>query len=540
MAVSRWNDYNYCVGQAGRPTPFPSPTVMLWKSIGALLVIFVVSRVVRYALAVRKFGHLPGVRSLFGPLSLLGSTMPTSNWNPGLNWQWVWRKHVYKDAGSETISFIPYLFGQPTIATNSLEVARQITSMKMPFVKPQLSSLGIIEWGRSVFSENGDEWKRHRKILNPAFGSSTHALVWEESVSTFREMSSFEGWNEVDTVKIPAMNALTTKFALIIISKCGFGNNLPWDFSSPTGEMSFAEALTIVTNALIARLIIPRWMYRLPIPKIQQIDLAFKSLRRFMRSLIDTRREEMAADGKEFLARRDVFSMMVRASESEGKHAMTDDELTGNTFLMLFAGHETTAHTLDAAIGFLALYPEIQDEVYAQIKEVAPDGAQPKFQDFSKLNKVQGAFLEAARLFPAGLVLHRETTEDVVLTTYGEGGATNQLPLERGTWVNIDIVGIHYNPRHFPDPEEYRPSRWYHSNENDLSMFSLGPRACIGRRFALTEGVCFLTLLLQQWRLEIILNDGETRSQWRERVMRGFAIMSLGVGKVPVRLVRRS
>ncbi|KDQ59781.1 hypothetical protein JAAARDRAFT_632566 [Jaapia argillacea MUCL 33604] len=536
---------------------------MFWKTAGALTAIFIVSRVVNYLQSLRKVGNLPGVRCLFGPISLLGPALPTSDWNPGLNWQWAWRKHLYRNAGCETISIVSYLFGQPVVSTSSVEVARYITSMKGPFEKPEISSLGILEWGRSVFSENGDQWKRHRRILSPAFSSSTHALVWEESVSTFREMATSEGWNELDAVSIPAVSALTMKFTLIIISKCGFGYNLPWDFSSPTGEMTFAEALMIVSNALILRMIIPRWMYRLPIPKLRKLGAAFTSLQTFMRNLIDSRRGEMIGEGgKEFEARRDVFSLMVRANESEGKSAMTDDELvsgppsrifasltssvtdwllqTGNTFLLLFAGHETTAHTLDATMGFLALYPEIQDEIYAQIREVAPDGSEPKFQDFGKLNKILGAFLEAARLFPAGFVLMREATEDVVLTVYGEKGAAGQYAVERGTWVFVDVVGMLHNPRHFPESEEYRPSRWYNVNENDMSMFSLGPRACLGRRFALTEAVCFLTLLLQQWKIEIVLNDGETRPQWRERVMKGSAVMSLGVGKVPVRLVRRA
>lgn len=34
---------------------------------------------------------------------------------------------------------------------------------------------------------------------------------------------------------------------------------------------------------------------------------------------------------------------------------------------------DTTAHTLQAAIGLLGLYQEVQEEVYQQIMEVAPN-----------------------------------------------------------------------------------------------------------------------------------------------------------------------
>lgn len=35
-----------------------------------------------------------------------------------------------------------------------------------------------------------------------------------------------------------------------------------------------------------------------------------------------------------------------------------------------------------------------------------------------------------------------------------------------------------YNKQYFPDPEEFKPSRWYNARENDMTMFSLGSRAC--------------------------------------------------------------
>ena len=62
----------------------------------------------------------------------------------------------------------------------------------------------------------------------------------------------------------------------------------------------------------------------------------------------------------------------------------------------------------------------------------------------------------------------------------------------------------------------------------------------MGRRFALTEGVCFLAKLVRDWRVEILANEGESKARWEERVMQGQAVMNFGVGDVPVRLVRRS
>lgn len=170
----------------------------------------------------------------------------------------------------------------------------------------------------------------------------------------------------------------------------------------------------------------------------------------------------------------------------------------------------------------------------------------------------------------------RDAAEDVVLRNVGPN-RDEQLALPRGTRVVVDVIGIRtstsprpthaslknpnftaidHNPRLFSDPEAFRPERWYDARDSDLTMFSVGARACkppfgratvtysprilgIGRKFAITEGTCFLAKLLRDWKVEIIAGPGESKEQWRARVMRGRPVMNFGVGTVPIRLVRR-
>ena len=44
--------------------------------------------------------------------------------------------------------------------------------------------------------------------------------------------------------------------------------------------------------------------------------------------------------------------------------------------------------------------------------------------------------------------------------------------------ADMDHGATDYNAEYFPDPEEFKPSRWYDVRENDLSMFSFGSRTC--------------------------------------------------------------
>lgn len=115
------------------------------------------------------------------------------------------------------------------------------------------------------------------------------------------------------------------------------------------------------------------------------------------------------------------------------------------------------------------------------------------------------------------------------------------LFLKPPSLISLDLFLIENNPRYFPEPEKYKASRWYGlSNDSEaVSAFSVGARACIGKKFATIEAVAFLTLLLRDWKVEPLLRGGETKEVWRDRVLDGKVMFTLGVKEVPVRLTRR-
>jgi cytochrome P450 len=78
----------------------------------------------------------------------------------------------------------------------------------------------------------------------------------------------------------------------------------------------------------------------------------------------------------------------------------------------------------------------------------------------------------------------------------------------------IPITAIHRDPDLWPQPDDFRPQRWegYPSHplpENpavrvpcSFMPFSVGPRNCVGERFALQEAKLILAVLLQRLRFE--------------------------------------
>jgi cytochrome P450 len=500
--------------------------------------------------AMMTVNYLPGIIAPLAPLCLPGAAIPTSWWNPGLDFPWLERFNLYKRYNSETISFLPWLIGSPSIYTSNLDVARQLVAggVKSTWIKPESASMTLLLWGMNLAAAEKETWRRHRRIMGPAFNNKTYALVWDRTIKTYHDMITTEGWSDssITQVDVPNIQKLSLKFALLVIAACGFGvNTFTWS-DPPTGEsgeMSIQESLRIVSETNLFAASAPKWVWKLPIGWIRDVGKAHKTLDAFMHAQVAERRMEVRSG---FVQKNDVFSMLVRANEDDnGKFPLDDSELIGNIFVLLFAGHETTANTLAATLGFLGLYQDIQDEVVQQILDVVGQTQDPTFEQYNSLYKVLGAFYEALRMFPSGSLLIRESIEDTVLTLpkpLGEEGSKT-WPIPKGIWLVVDMIGIQYNPRYFSEPEKYKPSRWYEgetSEEADIfTAFSIGPRQCIGRRFATTEAVAFLTIFLRDWKVEPLLNDGETNEEWKERVMQGKMILILQIGDVPIRFTRR-
>ena len=57
----------------------------------------------------------------------------------------------------------------------------------------------------------GEEWKRNRRIIQPAFNKETYKHVWEESYRLFGEMSEQEGWDYRNEILLEPVDPLTSR-----------------------------------------------------------------------------------------------------------------------------------------------------------------------------------------------------------------------------------------------------------------------------------------------------------------------------------------
>lgn len=88
--------------------------------------------------------------------------------------------------------------------------------------------------------------------------------------------------------------------------------------------------------------------------------------------------------------------------------------------------------------------------------------------------------------------------------------------IPKGTRVNIDIYGLHHNPRIWKDPFVFRPERFEKDGEADKFSgtgmpwvpFSNGARQCIGMNFSLVEQRVFLPMLCKCTKIALSKTEG--------------------------------
>nr|CAH0107691.1 unnamed protein product [Daphnia galeata] len=81
----------------------------------------------------------------------------------------------------------------------------------------------------------------------------------------------------------------------------------------------------------------------------------------------------------------------------------------------------------------------------------------------------------------------------------------NGIHVKKGTVVTVPAFALHYDEEYYPDPHTFNPDRWDSENEikpNPYAYvpFGMGPRNCVGLRFAMEEMKIALCAMVLKFR----------------------------------------
>ena len=183
---------------------------------------------------------------------------------------------------------------------------------------------------------------------------------------------------------------------------------------------------------------------------------------------------------------------LIAATDPETGRSLSDDEISDELVVFLFAGHDTTATTLTYALWALGHHPDMQDRVRAEAvaigdRELTPD-------DVPAPGIHRQVLHEALRLCPPGAATTRIAMRDIEVDGYR---------VEAGTKVVVGIYALHRDPALWDppltfDPDRFSPERSRGRDRWQYLPFGAGPRSCIGDHFAMLEATLALATIVRR------------------------------------------
>jgi cytochrome P450 len=225
-----------------------------------------------------------------------------------------------------------------------------------------------------------------------------------------------------------------------------------------------------------------------------QFAYRFRQLSRMVAELDEIRR----ARGGEPT---DFLGMLIAAREKGTGEPMPERVLIDEVMTLVVAGHETTASALNWTWYLLALNPDADAKLAAEVGAL-PEDVELGFEDSEGLEYTQAVIKESLRLYPPGWVLTRRTIDADVLSGH---------VVPAGTELVFSPYLIQRHPRYWEAPERFMPERFLGPGAAGRDPytyipFAAGPRHCVGENFSIYEMTLHLVRMARRWRMQYLFD----------------------------------
>ncbi|MBO5063183.1 MAG: cytochrome P450 [Campylobacter sp.] len=342
--------------------------------------------------------------------------------------------------------------------------------------------------GVSIFTTNGEVWKKQRELLRPSFEMTRISKVFDLMSSAAADMMDrFRKYPDGSIVEVDEHMTFVTAdviFRTIMSSKLDEikGKEILHAF------VTFQEETA--RTAIRKFFCVPQWLSNI-LGENKRMK-AGAVIRKSLSDIIKPRYENYESD-----TYCDILSSLLHTVDASSGERFSFEEILDQVSMLFLAGHETTASSLTWTLYCLSLDQDAQQKAYNEIISINKDG---KFSisDIKEMKYLTNVFKEALRLYPPVGFFARQSK--------GEAKIRDKV-LQKGSGVVVAPWLIHRHDDFWDAPHEFRPDRHNENIPKEKYMpFGLGERICIGQGFAMQEAIIILANILREFKLE--LKDG--------------------------------
>ncbi|XP_062563221.1 probable cytochrome P450 9f2 [Armigeres subalbatus] len=366
---------------------------------------------------------------------------------------------------------------------------------------------------RMLVTLKGYRWRNMRATLSPAFTGRKMRLMFALMVDCSEQMMThFEGlMGESGRMQIEAKDMLS-RFTMNVIASCAFGIGVncfeeeEHEFMYHGRRMLDFESPEVIAKGLFLR-IFPMTA------KKWGVDVMKREQAKYFTKLIkDTVRDRQSRG----IVRHDMIDLLLEARKgilkyeedhddaNEGfatvlesdvgktqvKRSISEIDMIAQCLIFFLAGFDPIATFCIFIIYELILNPEIQQRLYEEVRQINNQmkGKPLTYDALQGMKYMDMVVSETLRKWPLSPSADRLCVRDYTL----DDGQGLKFTIDKGTCVSFPIHGLHHDPQYFPNPGQFDPERFSDENRGKIRMgtylpFGIGPRNCIGSRFALME-----------------------------------------------------
>lgn len=350
--------------------------------------------------------------------------------------------------------------------------------------------------GKGLLTSEGAFWRRQRKLAQPAFHRPRLTALTQAIVQASHEL--LERWRPFADRPVRPDSTLDlseemTHFALKVASMTLLGKDVS-DHAGNVGQ-ALGRLLALANDRILSLLQLPESM---PTPRAIQFRRDRDLLNRVVYDIIGERHRAVE-EGRPLP--QDLLSMLMAVQDEETGERMSDAQLRDEVMTIFLAGHETTANVLTWTLMLLSQHPDVFQKLAAEVDQVL-QGRDPTFEDLGRLRYTLMVIEESMRMYPPAWVLSREAAAPDTILGY---------PVPKGSIVIASPYVMHHHPDFWDNPEGFRPERFDPEQPEEATRnkfvympFGAGPRACIGKDFALMEAQIVLAMIVARYRVNVM------------------------------------
>ncbi|KAJ7051515.1 cytochrome P450 [Mycena amicta] len=398
--------------------------------------------------------------------------------------------------------------------------------------------------GESILFAERDQHKRHRRVMNPAFGVAQIKAITEIFVDKAVQLCDLWGSQIAQQGGVEGQGTVEVlsglrKMTLDVIGRAGFGYEFnaleegkPSELNRAFTDLFHSPHSNLYGTVRLSQSMVPI-LKLLPLPggkvlqsaRARMYTIGSQIIKRSKASLTAQAESEQDKDKEKPLGgRRDLLSILLKANMSAGlpeSQRLSDAEVIAQIPAFFIAGHETTSSATAWALHALSLNKSAQTKLREELLTV--DTENPTLDELNALPYLDQVVRETLRAHAPVVFTQRKAMVDDILplskpVVDKEGREHWSLPIPKGQMIHLPIWAVNTSTEIWgQDALEFRPERWDKTPEAasaipgvwaNLFTFFAGPQHCIGFRFSLAELKALLFTLIRAFEIDPAVPQG--------------------------------